>query len=76
MGWVASEHLIAGRDPVPMADENITSAPSGTFETGDGKLNIAVNKQEQFEQLCEVLNRPDLLVDEPPSPHPDRDPPI
>jgi crotonobetainyl-CoA:carnitine CoA-transferase CaiB-like acyl-CoA transferase len=47
-----------------MANENITSAPSGTFETGDGKLNIAANKQEQFEQLCEVLNRPDLPVDE------------
>jgi crotonobetainyl-CoA:carnitine CoA-transferase CaiB-like acyl-CoA transferase len=63
MGWVVSDQLIAGRDPRPMANENPTAAPSGTFETADGKLNIAANKQEQFEALCGVLDRPDLLAD-------------
>ena len=63
MGWVVSDHLIAGREPAPMANENRTSAPSGTFETADGELNIAANKQEQFEILCRVLGRPDLLED-------------
>jgi len=63
MGWVASDYLIAGQEPVAMGNENRTSAPSGCFETGDGKLNIAANKQEQFEILCEVLTRPDLLTD-------------
>jgi crotonobetainyl-CoA:carnitine CoA-transferase CaiB-like acyl-CoA transferase len=63
MGWVVSDHLIAGREPVPMANENRTSAPSGTFGTADGKLNIAANKQEQFETLCRVLDRPELLSD-------------
>jgi crotonobetainyl-CoA:carnitine CoA-transferase CaiB-like acyl-CoA transferase len=46
-----------------MGNENPTSAPSGTFDTADGKLNIAANKQEQFEALCGVLGRPDLLAD-------------
>ena len=32
--------------------------PSGTFRTGDGLLNIAANKQEQFEALCRVVGRP------------------
>lgn len=64
MGWVVSDHLIAGRQPVPMANENITSAPSGTFDTADGALNIAANKQEQYETLCRVLGR-DELIDDP-----------
>jgi crotonobetainyl-CoA:carnitine CoA-transferase CaiB-like acyl-CoA transferase len=63
MGWVVSDHLIAGREPVPMANENITSAPSGTFETADGALNIAANKQEQYETLCRVLDREELIAD-------------
>lgn len=63
MGWVVSDHLIAGRQPVPMGNENITSAPSGTFETADGALNIAANKQEQFETLCRVLHREELIED-------------
>lgn len=64
MGWVVSDHLVAGREPVAMANENITSAPSGTFDTADGKLNIAANKQEQFATLCQVLDREDLLTDD------------
>ncbi|WP_231509444.1 CaiB/BaiF CoA-transferase family protein [Nocardia sp. NRRL WC-3656] len=63
MGWVVSDHLIAGRDPEPMANENITSAPSGTFETAAGALNIAANKQEQYETLCRMLGRAELIDD-------------
>ncbi|SHN15635.1 CaiB/BaiF CoA transferase family protein [Cryptosporangium aurantiacum] len=63
MGWVVSDYLVAGREPVPMANENRTSAPSGTFETADGQLNIAANKQEQFEKLCQVLGRDELVTD-------------
>lgn len=63
MGWVVSDHLVAGREPVPMGNENVTSAPSGTFRTADGALNIAANKQEQFETLCRVLGREELITD-------------
>lgn len=63
MGWVVSDFLVAGRIPLPMANENRTSAPSGTFDTADGKLNIAANQQQQFEALCEVLDRKELLAD-------------
>jgi crotonobetainyl-CoA:carnitine CoA-transferase CaiB-like acyl-CoA transferase len=63
MGWVVSDHLISGREPAPMANENITSAPSGTFETAEGALNIAANKQEQYEILCRVLGRAELISD-------------
>lgn len=64
MGWVASDYLVAGAVPAPMGNENRTSAPSGTFATADGALNIAANRQEQFEELCRVLDRTELLEDD------------
>jgi formyl-CoA transferase len=64
MGWVVSNHLIAGKAPAPMGNENMTASPSGTFHTGDGLLNIAANKQEQFEAVCRVVGRPELATDE------------
>ncbi|MFC8181730.1 CaiB/BaiF CoA transferase family protein [Rhodococcus sp. NPDC057297] len=63
MGWAVADHLVTGRIPAPMGNENVTSAPSGTFRTGDGALNIAANKQEQYEELCRVLDRQDLIDD-------------
>ncbi len=64
MGWVVSNYLIAGVVPQPMGNENFTAVPSGTFRTGDGLLNIAANKQEQFEALMRVIGRPELIQDE------------
>lgn len=63
MGWAVSNHLIAGRDPQPMGNENVTASPSGTFRTGDGLLNIAANKTEQFAALAELVGRSDWLTD-------------
>ncbi|CAM5184159.1 Crotonobetainyl-CoA:carnitine CoA-transferase CaiB-like acyl-CoA transferase OS=Castellaniella defragrans OX=75697 GN=HNR28_003406 PE=3 SV=1 [Castellaniella defragrans] len=63
MGWIVSNHLIAGQPPVPMGNDNFTASPSGTFRTGGGLLNVAANKQEQFESLCRVLGAPDLVGD-------------
>ena len=64
MGWAVSNHLIAGREPKPMGNENVTASPSGTFQTQDGLLNIAANKQEQFEAVCHVVGLPQLIADE------------
>lgn len=63
MGWVVSNHLMAGKQPSPMGNDNFTASPSGTFRTGNGLMNIAANKQEQFEALCKVINRSDLIDD-------------
>jgi crotonobetainyl-CoA:carnitine CoA-transferase CaiB-like acyl-CoA transferase len=63
MGWVVSNYLIAGQEPQPMGNDNFTAAPSGTFRTGDGLINIAANKQQQFEELARALERPDLVGD-------------
>jgi crotonobetainyl-CoA:carnitine CoA-transferase CaiB-like acyl-CoA transferase len=63
MGWAVSHYLISGVQPAPMGQQNVTAAPSGTFETADGLLNIAANRQTQFEKLCGLLGRTDLLAD-------------
>jgi crotonobetainyl-CoA:carnitine CoA-transferase CaiB-like acyl-CoA transferase len=63
MGWTISNYLISGAAPEPMGDQNATAAPSGTFETADGPLNIAANRQTQFETLCRLLDRPALVAD-------------
>jgi len=64
MGWVVSNFLIAGQDPVPMGNDNFTAAPSGAFRTGDGLLNIAANKQDQFVALMKLIGREELVEDE------------
>lgn len=63
MGWAVSHYVISGVRPAPTGQQNVTAAPSGTFDTADGLLNIAANRQAQFEKLCGLLNRTDLLTD-------------
>jgi crotonobetainyl-CoA:carnitine CoA-transferase CaiB-like acyl-CoA transferase len=63
MGWQVSNWLIAGVRPLPLGNENMTAAPSGTFATGDGPLNIAANQQQQFETLARLIGRPELVSD-------------
>jgi len=63
MGWAVSNHLVAGREPKPMGNDNVTASPSGTFKTGDGLLNIAANKQEQFEAVCRVIGHAEWIDD-------------
>ena len=63
MGWVAANLLIGGQQPVLMGNDNFTAAPSGTFKTRDGHINIAANKQEQWESVANVLGVPELKTD-------------
>jgi crotonobetainyl-CoA:carnitine CoA-transferase CaiB-like acyl-CoA transferase len=46
-----------------MGDQNATAAPSGTFETADGGLNISANRQQQFITLCRLAGLPHLVDD-------------
>jgi crotonobetainyl-CoA:carnitine CoA-transferase CaiB-like acyl-CoA transferase len=63
MGWVVSNYLNAGVVPVPLGNDNFTAAPSGTFRTGAGLLNIAANEQKQFDALCRMVSAPELATD-------------
>lgn len=63
MGWVAANLLIGGQNPVLMGNDNFTAAPSGTFVTKDGYINIAANEQTQWESLCDILELQELKTD-------------
>jgi len=63
MGWAVSNYLIAGVEPKPHGNDNFTAAPSGAFRAKDGLINIAANKQEQFEALVAAVGRPELATD-------------
>ena len=63
MGWAVSNWLIAGVAPQAMGNENMSSSPSGTFATADRPLNIAANKQAQFETLARLIGRAGLVDD-------------
>jgi crotonobetainyl-CoA:carnitine CoA-transferase CaiB-like acyl-CoA transferase len=63
MGWVAANWLIGKEAPVLMGNDNFTAAPSGVFKTQDGSINIAANKQEQWEAVAEELGVPELKTD-------------
>lgn len=64
LGWVAANWLIGGKPPQLLGNDNMTAAPSGTFRTCDGYINIAANEQKQWENLCDVLELPELKTDE------------
>jgi len=63
MGWVAANLLIGGQQPALLGNDNFTAAPSGTFRTKDGFINIAANQQQQWEDLAAVLGVPELVSD-------------
>ena len=63
MGWQVSNWLIAGVRPRPLGNENMTAAPSGLFATASGPLNIAANRQQQFETLVGLIGRAELAKD-------------
>ena len=63
MGWVVANLMIGGQEPQLMGNDNFTAAPSGVFKTKNGYINIAANKQEQWEAVTEVLGVPELKED-------------
>lgn len=63
MGWVAANLMIGKQQPVLMGNDNFTAAPSGTFVTQDGYINIAANKQEQWEAVADIVGLPELKED-------------
>jgi len=63
MGWVVANLMIGKQQPVMMGNDNFTAAPSGVFATRDGYVNIAANKQEQWEAVADVLGLPELKTD-------------
>ena len=60
MGWAVSNLLMNHVEPTRVGNENMTSAPSGAFETQDGLINIAANQDRQWDLLTQVLSQSSL----------------
>ena len=61
--WMISNHLNAGHIAKPLGNHSHTSAPSGTFRTKDGVINLVNNEQKQFAATCQALGLPELALD-------------
>src|SRR5690606_10380028 len=56
--------LFSGIEPRRTGNRGFSLAPTAdTFETLDEPITIGAVQQNQYERLCEALDRPDLLAD-------------
>lgn len=61
--WEATEYWATGEAPRPLGSGHRLSAPYQAFRARDGFLTIAALTTRQWERLCKVLERPDLVTD-------------
>jgi crotonobetainyl-CoA:carnitine CoA-transferase CaiB-like acyl-CoA transferase len=67
LGWlanVASNYLISGKLPKRYGNAHPNIVPYQSFQASDGWFAIAVGNDRQFARLCEVLDKPELALDE------------
>lgn len=60
----AMNYLIGGVDPKPAGNTHPNVAPYQTIEAKDRMLALAASSEVQFERLCRVVGREELIEDE------------
>jgi CoA:oxalate CoA-transferase len=61
---VLGPYMVAGMKPEKQGNRGYSMSPTAdTFPTAKGNITIGAVRQEQFEPLCKVLGRPDLIAD-------------
>ena len=66
-GWlanVASNYLISGKLPKRHGNAHANIVPYQSFQASDGWFAIAVGNDKQFARLCEMLGKPEIVMDE------------
>lgn len=61
--WESNIFFYTGQSATPMGSAHRLSAPYQAFQTADRYINIGAANQANWEKLCAVLERPDLLRD-------------
>ena len=61
--WEATEYWATGEAPHPLGSAHRLSAPYQAFRASDGYLTIAALTATQWEKLCQVLDRAELVQD-------------
>ncbi|HML20524.1 MAG TPA: CaiB/BaiF CoA-transferase family protein [Aggregatilinea sp.] len=60
---VASNTLVDGKEPRRYGNQHPNIVPYQTFRAADGEFVLAVGNDGQFAKLCEIIGRPDLVID-------------
>jgi crotonobetainyl-CoA:carnitine CoA-transferase CaiB-like acyl-CoA transferase len=60
---VGMAHLVTGNPPVRWGNAHPQLAPYELFEATDGYLAVAVGNDQQFANLCQVLQHPEWATD-------------
>lgn len=60
---VGSNFLISGDNPARYGNQHQNIVPYQVFHAADGAFVVAVGNDRQFEQLCRLIDRPDLCAD-------------
>jgi crotonobetainyl-CoA:carnitine CoA-transferase CaiB-like acyl-CoA transferase len=61
--WESAIYFATGKIPPPMGSAHRLAAPYQAFRTADGYITIGAANQANWEKLCGVLGRADLLAD-------------
>ncbi|MSQ50294.1 MAG: CoA transferase [Betaproteobacteria bacterium] len=57
-------YLVAGDKPAKQGNRGYSMSPTAdTFKTAKGEITLGAVRQQQFEGICKVINRPDLVAD-------------
>jgi crotonobetainyl-CoA:carnitine CoA-transferase CaiB-like acyl-CoA transferase len=61
--WESAIYFATGITPPPVGSAHRLAAPYQAFRTADGYLNLGAANQANWEKLCRLLERSDLLAD-------------
>lgn len=61
---IGSNYLMSGKIPVAIGNEHANIVPYQTFKTLDSEMVIAVGNDHQFAELCNLLDMPDLALED------------
>jgi len=61
--YQAGRLFATGKVPSREGNHHATITPYGTFEVSDGRINIAVGSDPQFERFCAAIGAPELAAD-------------
>ena len=59
----ALNYLASDEVPPRLGNEHPNIAPYQVFPTGDGNIIVACGSEQQFQRLCEIMDRPDIPQD-------------
>jgi crotonobetainyl-CoA:carnitine CoA-transferase CaiB-like acyl-CoA transferase len=57
-----AEVKVLGKEPIRVGNRRAHNAPINLFKARDGHIFIAAGNQRQWEKLCKLMNREDLLI--------------